>query len=282
MSVAGQARELARFDAERFRPSVIFESDAMKVVLAALEPGQAVDLHDPPVDVVIAVLEGQADVWIGDAPRRLRPGEVAVVPAGETRGMRAAGVRTILLHVAAPPPTDEVLAGVAHRPWPEPERGTEDAAERIHAEHHELLPHLDHLDALADAAPDLPEQELRGRLAAVLSFLQDVLLPHAGAEDGALYPAVERLLRATGGATRTMSEDHRAIAALIEELAALAGREEIPRRDLQRALDRLAGLVRVHFRKEEEAYVPLLRLLTAGEARELLEALPAAGHGHGH
>ncbi|GIV00643.1 MAG: hypothetical protein KatS3mg014_2258 [Actinomycetota bacterium] len=281
MAIVGTALELASFDAERFRPRVLFESAAMKVVLAALEPGQAVDLHDPRVDVAIAVLEGQADVWVGDRPRRMRPGEVAVIPAGETRGMRAAGGRTVLLHVVAPPPTEEVHAGVVHRPWPEPERPERDPAEEIRGEHRELLPHLDHLDALADAAMELPEDELRERLAAALDFLRNVLLPHAGAEEAALYPAVERVLRATGGGTRTMSEDHRAIGELIEELGELAGREPAPRRALQRALDRLAALVRVHFGKEEDVYLPLLERLDAGEARALLHALgslPAHEH----
>ncbi len=283
MAIAGTALELASFDAERFRPRVLFESAAMKVVLAALEPEQAVDLHDPKVDVVISVLQGQADVWVGDAPRRMRPGDVAVIPAGETRGMRAAGGRAVLLHVVAPPPAEEAHAGVVHRPWPEPERPERDPAETIRAEHRELLPHLDHLDALADAVTELPEDELRNRLARVLDFLRSVLLPHAGAEDAALYPAVERVLRAVGGATRTMSEDHRAIGALIEELAELAAREPAPRRALQRTLDRLAALVRVHFGKEEDVYVPLLERLDAGEARGLLEALGRTpGHEHRH
>lgn len=283
MAIFGRAAELASFDAERFRPTVLFESGAMKVVLAALEPHQAVDLHDPAVDVVISVLEGQADVWVGDTPRRMRPGEVAVIPAGETRGMRAAGGRVVLLHVVAPPPTEQTHAGVVHHPWPKPERPEADPAATIRAEHRELLPHLDHLEALAEAAPELPEDELRERLHGVLDFLREVLLPHAQAEDAALYPAVEGVLRATGGGTRTMSEDHRAIGGLIEELAALAEREPAPRRSLQRTLDRLAALVRVHFGKEEDVYVPLLAHLDAGEARDLLASLGSSpGHEHRH
>jgi quercetin dioxygenase-like cupin family protein/iron-sulfur cluster repair protein YtfE (RIC family) len=283
MAIAGTALELASFDAERFRPRVLYESGAMKVVLAALEPHQAVDLHDPRVDVVISVLEGQADVWVGDAPRRMRPGEVAVIPAGETRGMRAVGGRAVLLHVVAPPPTEEAHAGVVHRPWPEPARPERDPAEAIRTEHRELLPHLDHLDSLADAVPELPASELRERLDAVLGFLRDVLLPHAEAEETALYPAVERVLRGAGGTTRTMSEDHRAIAALIQELAELTAREPTPRRAIQRTLDRLAALVRVHFGKEEDVYLPLLERLSADEARELLAALASApGHEHRH
>ena len=38
MAIFGRAAELASFDAERFRPTVLFESGAMKVVLA--RPGE--------------------------------------------------------------------------------------------------------------------------------------------------------------------------------------------------------------------------------------------------
>jgi hypothetical protein len=119
----------------------------------------------------------------------------------------------------------------------------------------------------------------------VLGFLRDVLLPHAGAEDVALYPVVDRVLRATGGATRTMSIDHRAVGAMIEELARLAAAEPSAqtRRAVQRTLDGLVGLVRVHFEKEEEVYVPMLDLLSDDEAAALEAALAETpGHAHHH
>lgn len=285
VTVAGRATELASFDAQEFRPTVLFESEAMKVVLAGLEPGQAIDPHDPAIDLTVAVLDGEADVWVDDAPRRMRPGDVAVVPAGRMRGMRAANGRAVVLHVVAPPPTPETHAQVTHRPWPAEQSLENGPAGAIRAEHRELVPHLEHLGQLADAVPTLEDEALRERLAGILDFLRGVLLPHADAEDATLYPVIERILRAVGGATRTMSEDHRAVEASIEELTALAEREPTvsTRRDIQRALDGLSALVRVHFGKEEDVYVPLLGRLSAEEARDLEAALAATpGHEHTH
>ncbi len=281
-AVWGRGSELARFGPERFQPSILFGSERINAVLVALEEGQHIDLHAPPVDMAVAVLAGAGDVWIDDGPKRLRAGDVAVVPAGVTRGVRATNGRMVLLHVVSPPP-DPSMHEVEHRPWPAAERST-DAAAPIRAEHRELLPHLDHLAALAEEAPTLQPAELARRLDAVLGFLRDVLLPHAETEEAVLYPAIDGLLRAEGGATRTMSLDHRAIGSAIDELGALAeGDPSEDRRRLQRTLDGLVASIRLHFEKEEEAYLPLLEQLAPEEARELEAALAEApGHGHVH
>lgn len=283
-TVVASARDLASFDADGFRPTVVFESERMKVVLIALEPGQEIDVHTPQVDMAVAVLDGIGEVFAGDRPRSVRAGDLAVVPAGERRGVRATTERLIALHVVSPPPTPETH-GIEREAWPEPVAASTGVAEAIHAEHQELLPHLDHLTALADEVTALEPTALRERLEGVIGFLRDVLLPHAGAEDEALYPVVDRLLRALGGTTRTMSLDHRAVASMIDDLTALADAEptERTRRDAQRVLDGLDALVRVHFQKEEEVYVPLLNRLSAEEAEELEHALASTpGHDHAH
>jgi quercetin dioxygenase-like cupin family protein/hemerythrin-like domain-containing protein len=283
-TVVANARELASFEADGFRPAVVFESERMKVVLVALEPGQAIDVHAPQVDMAVAVLDGMGEVFAGDRPRAVRAGDLAVVPAGQRRGLRATTERLIALHVVSPPPTPETH-GTEREAWPEAVAASAGVTQAIHAEHQELLPHLDHLTALADEVTALEPAALHERLEGVIGFLRDVLLPHAGAEDEALYPVVDRLLRALGGTTRTMSLDHRAIASMIDDLTALAGAEptERTRRDAQRVLDGLDALVRVHFEKEEEAYVPLLDRLPAEEADELERALAATpGHEHVH
>ncbi|MFB3738112.1 MAG: hemerythrin domain-containing protein [Candidatus Velamenicoccus archaeovorus] len=283
-AVWGRGPELATLDRQAVRPNVVFASERMKVAVVGLEEGQAIDLHAPEVDMAVAVLEGVGDVWVDEAPRRLRAGDVAVVPAGVTRGVRAASGRLILLHVVSPPPTPE-MHELEHRPWPETEERRGGPADAIRAEHRELLPHFDHLATLADEAPSLEPEELRARLDGVLGFLREVLLPHAGAEDEVLYPVVDGLLRATGGATRTMSVDHRAVAGMIERLSELTGREPSAetRRAVQRTLDGLVALIRVHFEKEEEVYVPMLGHLSTDEAAALERALAAVpGHQHHH
>src|SRR5689334_9606321 len=74
-------------------------------------------------------------------------------------------------------------------------------------EHAELLPRIEDLRATADAADVLDRGALVAELDAALGFLRGHLVPHARAEDAALYPAVERALGAPG-ATATMSRDH--------------------------------------------------------------------------
>ncbi len=280
-AIVGPASYLADYR-EPFTPKVLFENPHMRVVLVALQPDQQIALHAPGVDLAVAVLEGMGELWVGDRAHAVVPGDVAVIPAGVTRGVRARGGRLVLLHVVSPPPT-AAEHEMERRPWPPPETAP-DVSGALHEEHQELLPHLDHLRTLSEQAEALDEETLRARLAEVLQFLTTVLLPHAGVEEQALYPAVDRLLRATGGGTRTMSIDHQEIGERIERLASmtrgpLSARERAAVRD---ALGELEALVRLHFRKEEEAYLPLLSRLSAGEAEDLERALTAAGHAGHH
>ena len=154
----------------------------------------------------------------------------------------------------------------------------------LHEEHQELLAHLDHLRALAHEAPVRDEQILTSRLENVVGFLTDALLPHAAIEEKSLYPAVDRLLRATGGATRTMSIDHQEIGERVGQLTAMARQPLTPatRSAIATALSALEAVVRLHFRKEEEAYLPLLSRLSNAETADLAVALTAARDGLHH
>jgi quercetin dioxygenase-like cupin family protein/hemerythrin-like domain-containing protein len=278
-AVFGSASELAEFRTESFFPKVLFESERVKVILAGLEPGQEIPLHAPGVDLAVAVLAGVGDLWVDDAPHPVAAGDVAVIPAGTTRGVRARGGRLILLHVVSPPPTAADHA-LERRPWPA-ETAAADVRPSLHEEHQELLAHLDHLRALAHEAPELDEQTLTSRLENVVGFLTDVLLPHAAIEENSLYPAVDRLLRATGGATRTMSIDHQEIGQRVERLTAMPRQPLTPatRSAIAAALGALEAVVRLHFRKEEEAYLPLLSRLSNAETADLAGALAAARDG---
>jgi hemerythrin-like domain-containing protein len=149
-------------------------------------------------------------------------------------------------------------------------------------EHGELVPHIDALRSLADAVGDVPLEEIRRGLDDVYSFLTRHLIPHAEAEEAALYPVVARSMGAPE-ATATMSRDHMAVRDLVEELAAV--RDEIEERGLhassQRALRRLLyglyTLIGVHFAKEEEVYLPLLDdRLSADDASAMFQEMDEA------
>lgn len=144
-------------------------------------------------------------------------------------------------------------------------------------EHKELIPHIEQILDVANSIPDAPLEQIRDGVQEVYEFLAYHLIPHAQAEDAALYPAVQKVL-GSPDATRTMSRDHVEVGRYIEELAAL--RENLlPQnfKSLQRVLYGLYALVKVHFAKEEEVYLPILEeRLSADEARKMFEAMENA------
>lgn len=150
--------------------------------------------------------------------------------------------------------------------------------EPLREEHRHLLPHIEALAEAADSIGSAPLSEQRQRVEAAVEFLQGHLIPHAEAEDRVLYEEVDSLIgkRGATGATATMRRDHVEVGRLTERLSDLrsALRDHDPsdaeQRELRRLLYGLHTLVKVHFAKEEEVYLPLLdRELTADEARSL-------------
>jgi mannose-6-phosphate isomerase-like protein (cupin superfamily) len=61
------------------------------------DPGHGAPTHLHAVEEVLHVVEGQADVWIGDARTTLKAGQLAVVPAGRKHGFSNTG--TGVLHI---------------------------------------------------------------------------------------------------------------------------------------------------------------------------------------
>ena len=144
-------------------------------------------------------------------------------------------------------------------------------------EHKELIPHIEKILEVADSIPDAPLEQLRTGVREVYEFLAYHLIPHAQAEDDALYPAVQRALGSLD-ATRTMTRDHIEVAHYIAELARLQ-QDLSPQtfKALQRVLYGLYALVKVHFAKEEEVYLPILEeRMTAEEAVKMFESMESA------
>lgn len=150
-------------------------------------------------------------------------------------------------------------------------------------EHAELWPRVLEISAVA-AAVGQWNADVSARLRATVSFLHDHLLAHAAAEEAALYPRVEKAF-GVAGVTETMVVDHRVIAAHVEALAELAGKAggapapEVVER-LKAELYGIAALLEVHFRKEEDVYLPRLDAwLTAGEAEAMFAEMRHVAHG---
>lgn len=144
-------------------------------------------------------------------------------------------------------------------------------------EHKELIPHIERIREVADSLPEAPVEQIRDGVQEVYEFLAYHLIPHAQAEEAALYPAVQQAL-GSPDATRTMSRDHAEVDRYLDELDQL--RRDISTqsyKSLQRVLYSLYALVKVHFAKEEEVYLPILEeRLSAEQAKEMFEAMEAA------
>ncbi|MFF4240407.1 cupin domain-containing protein [Actinomadura geliboluensis] len=116
-AVVGSASALAEFRADSFCPKVLSATDLTKVMLVGMEDGQEIPLHTPGVELALAILEGAGEVWVGDGPHAVAAGDVVVIPAGTTRGVRARGGRLVFMNVVSPPPT-AADHEVERRPWP--------------------------------------------------------------------------------------------------------------------------------------------------------------------
>jgi iron-sulfur cluster repair protein YtfE (RIC family) len=157
--------------------------------------------------------------------------------------------------------------------------------EPLRHEHADLYPHLDELDAVAARIGDW-NAERAHQLAAVVAFLREHLVPHARAEEAALYPMVEQVMRAPG-ATDTMQADHVEIVRRIERLAATIatvgnGPPAAPQtEELRGQLYGLSAILRLHFAKEEEVLLPVLDAhLSPDDATHLFAEMSAAAHSH--
>lgn len=61
-------------------------------------PGMGAPTHSHPVEEVLTVRAGEAEMWIGDGRTLVRAGQSLLVPAGCLHGFRNAGTSTLHVH----------------------------------------------------------------------------------------------------------------------------------------------------------------------------------------
>ena len=64
-----------------------------------IAPGAGAPTHSHPVEEVLTVREGEAEMWIGDAHLKVAAGQSLLIPAGRLHGFRNGG--TGMLHIHA-------------------------------------------------------------------------------------------------------------------------------------------------------------------------------------
>jgi quercetin dioxygenase-like cupin family protein len=83
-------------------------------------PGNGAPTHSHPVEELLTVREGEAEMWLGEARRFVRAGQSLIVPAGRLHGFRNAGTGTLHIHAILASPIFEAVpegASEATRRW---------------------------------------------------------------------------------------------------------------------------------------------------------------------
>jgi iron-sulfur cluster repair protein YtfE (RIC family) len=154
----------------------------------------------------------------------------------------------------------------------------------LRAEHLALQRRVSDLARVAAEVSDWSVPDTAERLREVRGFLYGELLPHAEAEEGVLYPLMDKVMGAHG-ATATMIADHREIHRHADGLVGVLDEmgERPPQSGeleaLREHLYALWAIVRLHMDKEEQFLFPLLDAkLSDADTRTLYEELAAFGH----
>ena len=76
--------------------------------------GAGAPTHAHPVEEVLTVREGEAEMWIGDERAIVAAGQSLIVPAGRMHGFRNCGTATLHIHaVLASPVFEATIEGTA-------------------------------------------------------------------------------------------------------------------------------------------------------------------------
>lgn len=100
---------------EEWRPGVLTRMQVSAVTDAAalcifeqwVAPGAGTRSHTHPVEEVLTVLEGQAELWLGDERKTVSTGQSVIVPAGSWHGFRNSGSATLHMQAILAAPTFE-------------------------------------------------------------------------------------------------------------------------------------------------------------------------------
>ena len=72
-------------------------------------PGTGAPTHSHPVEEVLTVRDGEADMWIGEAHVTVSAGQSLLIPAGKLHGFRNSGTGTLHVHAVLASPIFEAL-----------------------------------------------------------------------------------------------------------------------------------------------------------------------------
>ncbi|MCP3385702.1 cupin domain-containing protein [Bradyrhizobium sp. CCGUVB4N] len=81
-----------------------------------VDPGTGAPTHSHPVEEVLTVREGEAEMWIEGERIAVTAGQSLLVPAGRQHGFRNSGTSTLHIHAVLAAPVFEALPEAASEP----------------------------------------------------------------------------------------------------------------------------------------------------------------------
>ena len=138
----------------------------------------------------------------------------------------------------------------------------EEMVAQLRAQHSELRPVLERIEAAAGALNGEAPGKIGRELLAVAKILREDLLPHEREDEEKLYPELARLVRGfdpLGAMSHTHREIFRLARRYEKSMAELDGGEpnDLQLQELRRLLFSLAAILKMHFSQEEELYFML-------------------------
>ncbi|MFW6048279.1 MAG: cupin domain-containing protein [Candidatus Natronoplasma sp.] len=73
---------------DKFSPKRLIQQDEVQVVLLAFAPEQGLKIHTTPVDVFFYVVEGTAEIQVGDEVEEVSQGNIVLSPKGIPHNVR--------------------------------------------------------------------------------------------------------------------------------------------------------------------------------------------------
>lgn len=73
---------------EKFSPNRLIEQEEVQVILLAFAPGQGLKEHTTPVDVFFHVIEGTAEIQIGEETEEIPEGNIVLSPKNIPHNVR--------------------------------------------------------------------------------------------------------------------------------------------------------------------------------------------------
>ena len=104
----------------RMRVSAVNGAAQLCIFEQWIAPGAGAPTHSHPVEEVLTVLEGEAEMWMDEQRAIVSAGQSLIVPAGRQHGFRNSGNVTLHLHAVLASPVFEATpegATEAVRRW---------------------------------------------------------------------------------------------------------------------------------------------------------------------